>query len=109
MSPSLPVIDVSPLAGGPTAPGLSDTVEQISAACRDWGFFQVVGHGIPASLMERVWAETHRFFELPREEKRAVARTADNPRGHYDRELTKNVRDLKEVFDFGYVLHPELP
>ena len=36
-------------------------------------------------------------------------RTHDNPRGYYDRELTKNTRDLKEVFDFGFKPHPELP
>jgi isopenicillin N synthase-like dioxygenase len=35
--------------------------------------------------------------------KRALARTRENPCGYYDRELTKNRRDLKEVFDFAAV------
>lgn len=109
MAPIIPIIDVSSLSRpGPDAE-LSEVVEQISAACRDWGFFQVVDHGIAADLIERVWVETRHFFSLPRDEKLALARTAENPRGYYDRELTKNVRDLKEVFDFGYLAHPELP
>lgn len=96
---TIPVIDLT----GPNAP------HEIAAACRDYGFFQAVNHGIPENLIERIWSQARSFFELPREVKQAVARTADNPRGYYDRELTKNARDQKEVFDFGYVLHPELP
>ena len=48
-----------------------------------------------------------RLVELPssaglhRETKRAYLRTVQNPWGFYDRELTKNVRDKKEVFDIG--------
>lgn len=30
-----------------------------------------------------------------------MSRTKENPRGYYDRELTKNARDLKEVFDYA--------
>jgi isopenicillin N synthase-like dioxygenase len=109
MAPIIPVIDVSSLSRPGADAELSDVVERISAACRDWGFFQVVDHGIPDELIERVWTEARSFFSLPREEKVAIARTAENPRGYYDRELTKNVRDLKEVFDFGYLAHPDLP
>ncbi len=101
MRPSVPVIDISPLAGPGSAGDLDRTVEQIASACRDWGFFQVLGHGVSDALLEAVWRETQGFFDLPRAVKHAVARSAENPRGYYDRELTKNVRDLKEVFDFG--------
>lgn len=109
MTSRIPVIDVSPLEDRASDTEIEDVVGRISAACRDWGFFQVVNHGVPAELIARLWSEARSFFSLPRAAKLAVARTADNPRGYYDRELTKNVRDLKEVFDFGYVAHPELP
>ena len=102
---SVPIIDFGDFDGADRR----RVVEEVAGACRDWGFFQVVNHGIPDALISRVWGETHAFFDLPRDAKRAIARTAENPRGYYDRELTKNVRDLKEVFDFGYVLHPHLP
>ena len=42
-----------------------------------------------------------RLFALPESAKRALRRTRDNAWGYYDRELTKNRRDWKEVFDYG--------
>jgi isopenicillin N synthase-like dioxygenase len=41
------------------------------------------------------------FFALPKAKKDQVLRTRDNPWGFYDNELTKNVCDWKEVFDYG--------
>ena len=41
------------------------------------------------------------FFSLSRESKRSILRTEGNHWGFYDRELTKNVRDWKEIFDVG--------
>jgi len=102
------LIDISPLAESPPKGDLERTVEHIAAACRDWGFFQVVGHGVSDELLAAVWAQTQRFFRLPTDEKHAIARSSQNPRGYYDRELTKNVRDLKEVFDFGATGHAEV-
>jgi isopenicillin N synthase-like dioxygenase len=41
------------------------------------------------------------FFALPKKDKLRLERTAENPWGFYDRELTKNVRDWKQIFDIG--------
>lgn len=73
----------------------------LDAACRDWGFFQIVGHGIDGALTGAVLEQMRRFFALPDASKRAIERTATNAWGYYDRELTKNVRDWKEIFDVG--------
>lgn len=108
LSKRVPVVDVGELvAGGPPAPG-SEAIDSIGVACREWGFFQVTRHGIPPTLIASVWEQAHEFFALPSGIKREVMRTHDNPRGYYDRELTKNTRDLKEVFDFGFKPYPEL-
>ena len=104
---SIPIIDLSPL-GGPTA-GRTPVVDAIAAAAHEWGFFHVTGHGVSTDLRDRVFVQTHAFFGLPMAVKRTLARTHENPRGYYDRELTKNRRDLKEVFDFAAVPYPELP
>ncbi len=109
MIKKIPVVDVAPLCSDEEAEGLNDVVEKIGEACRDWGFFQVVNHGVSDVLIDRVWDETQRFFSLPRHVKLSITRTKDNPRGYYDRELTKNARDLKEVFDFANVPFPDLP
>jgi isopenicillin N synthase-like dioxygenase len=89
----VPVIDIS-------APR-ERVVGEIAGACRDWGFFQVRGHGVPQSVMTGTLEAARAFFALPRGAKRAYLRTAGNPWGYYDRELTKNARDKKEVFDVG--------
>ena len=74
-------------------------VAEVDAACRDHGFFFIQGHGLD-DLIERTFDESRRFFSEPRARKLALARTEDGPLGWYDRELTKQFRDCKEVFDF---------
>jgi isopenicillin N synthase-like dioxygenase len=91
---SIPVVNVSRLSE-------PASLRAIDQACRDWGFFQVVEHGIDPVLLATLQREMRAFFALPTEMKRRVVRTADNPWGFYDRELTKNARDWKEIFDCG--------
>ncbi len=76
-------------------------LREIDRACSDWGFFQVRGHGVPQPVFEHLLEAARAFFALPREVKRQALRNSENPWGYYDRELTKNVRDKKEVFDIG--------
>tara|TARA_R110002072_G_scaffold1780_13_gene14951 strand:+ start:27400 stop:28356 length:957 start_codon:yes stop_codon:yes gene_type:complete len=71
----------------------------LDQACRDHGFFLLSNHGL-ASQIDKMWQATESFFALSRPEKLAVQRTQGNPLGYFDRELTKQKRDLKEVFDF---------
>jgi len=91
----IPVIDISRLDDDPIA------LRRIDHACRDWGFFHIVGHGVPAELLNATHAAMHAFFSLPTDAKRAIERTATNSWGFYDRELTKNTRDWKQIFDVG--------
>jgi isopenicillin N synthase-like dioxygenase len=91
---NIPVIDIERLDH-------SDTLTAIDIACRDWGFFQVVNHGIPADVIDTMSREMRAFFAQPQETKRSISRTEQNPLGFYDRELTKNALDQKEIFDFG--------
>jgi isopenicillin N synthase-like dioxygenase len=93
MSLSVPVIDL--------AAAESDVARQIARACEDGGFFQIVGHGVDPSLTEAAMGEARALFARPKAVKRGLARTARNPWGYYDRELTKNLRDKKEIFDIG--------
>ena len=52
--------------------------------------------------IDDMWQMSKWFFNQPREEKLKIIRTETIPLGYYDRELTKQKRDLKEVFDFMY-------
>ena len=91
---SIPVIDINEL----TSPS---TLNALDRACREWGFFQVTNHGIPGEAIHRIFEQANAFFAQPLDMKRRITRTRENPWGFYDRELTKNVRDLKQIYDFG--------
>lgn len=93
---SVPVIDI----GGLRDSTANDAIGEIANACRDWGFFQVVNHGVPGELIDDVWRQMWQFFRLPRSTKESILRTRENPWGYYNNELTKNRRDKKEVFDY---------
>ncbi|WP_340645904.1 2OG-Fe(II) oxygenase family protein [Phenylobacterium sp.] len=75
--------------------------DQLARACADWGFFHLTNHGVDPVLMAAVIAEARGLFAAPAADKRALSRSRDNPWGYYDRELTKNRRDKKEIFDIG--------
>ncbi|CAA7393871.1 unnamed protein product [Spirodela intermedia] len=98
----IPLIDLSPLAAesAEAQQALPGLLDQVEAACRDWGFLQVVNHGVPLELLEGLQLAAREFFALPAEEKAQVRRDAMNPWGYYEGEHTKNVRDWKEVLDF---------
>jgi isopenicillin N synthase-like dioxygenase len=94
----IPLIDLSPLTVGDAA-AVDALAAEVGAASRDWGFFVVVGHGVPAEAVARATEAQRAFFALPAERKAAVRRSEFEPLGYYESEHTKNVRDWKEVYD----------
>ncbi|MBN1240974.1 MAG: hypothetical protein JXB36_20915 [Gammaproteobacteria bacterium] len=103
---NIPVISIARLDGG-------ETLAALDQACREWGFLQVVDHGIDDAVIDALYREMRAFFVQPMPAKRAISRTADNPWGFYDRELTKNTRDWKQIYDYGppdgAALRPQWP
>lgn len=75
--------------------------QQLYAACSTWGFFQLINHDIPSSLLSQFREAMSRFFSLPYESKLKLKRNANNSRGYFDDELTKRKRDWKECLDVG--------
>lgn len=64
----IPVIDLTPFRDGGTKGKLAVAL-QVDAACRNLGFLQVVGHGIPWSTCERLLDAWAKFFDQPMAEK----------------------------------------
>ncbi|KAL0545734.1 hypothetical protein IC582_015625 [Cucumis melo] len=51
---------------------MDSELSRLHSACKIWGFFQLVKHGVSDSLMERMKMETQKLFELPIEEKKKL-------------------------------------
>ncbi|XP_070027001.1 jasmonate-induced oxygenase 2-like isoform X3 [Nicotiana sylvestris] len=63
----------------------SSVVEQISEACRNWGFFQVVNHGVPPELMDQATEVWREFFHQPMEVKQSCANSPKTYEGYGSR------------------------
>jgi isopenicillin N synthase-like dioxygenase len=98
-SEQVPVIDIGRIEDDPRV------LEALDHALRHWGFFQAVNHGVPDAVINALHAEMHAFFALPSAAKHAIERTSENSWGFYDKELTKNRLDCKEIFDVGPDIH----
>jgi len=73
----IPVIDLRPyLSGEPGA--LEKAAAELDHACRDVGFFFISNHGVPQSLIDRVFVESKRFHDLPFDQKIALKINKDN-------------------------------
>ena len=94
MAITIPSISLSQLE--PT-----ETNRPFQEACTDWGIFRLTEHNVSDSIRDSLLEEMAGFFALPSTNKKQIERTDENPWGFYDRELTKNRRDWKEIFDVG--------
>ncbi|MEM8903052.1 MAG: 2-oxoglutarate and iron-dependent oxygenase domain-containing protein [Actinomycetota bacterium] len=95
---AVPVIDLL----DPEAP------RRIDEACRTWGFFSIVGHGVDDRVIAEAWDEMRAFFALPTTDKLAV-HVPDHPYGYFPMASERLARslgeetppDLKESFNLG--------
>ncbi|XP_050215200.1 jasmonate-induced oxygenase 2-like [Mercurialis annua] len=62
-----------------------ETLRSISCACRDWGFFQIVNHGVSSELLEGVREIWREFFNLPLEMKQKYANSPATYEGYGSR------------------------
>lgn len=74
---SIPIIDLKPV-DQPT----QSIVNQIQSACEKWGFFQIVNHGIPESVLDGMIDGIRRFHEADSEIKKQ----------YYSRDMSRKVR-----------------
>jgi isopenicillin N synthase-like dioxygenase len=101
---AIPVIDLRQTDHGAL-------VTQISGACRQFGFFGIVNHGIEALVIQRVFAASQKFFALSQTHKRALhinqssCNRGFDPIGWQSLDLSKEgdvkAADLNESFYIG--------
>src|SRR2546422_10864306 len=56
----IPIINIGPLVSG--TKGRHDVAVRIGQACRDCGFFYVIGHGVDEDLQRRLGEASRQFF-----------------------------------------------
>ncbi|XP_002519761.2 protein SRG1 [Ricinus communis] len=66
-SSQVPVIDMEKLL---SEQFMDAELERFHHACKDWGFFQLINHGVSLSLVEKLKIEVQNFFNLPTDEKK---------------------------------------
>lgn len=64
MASPVPVIDISRFDAG--ADDKAAIARQVDAACRQYGFLVIRGHGIDADLIDRIDRTSRAFFDMPR-------------------------------------------
>lgn len=104
MDDQLPVIDMTSLFGDDQV-ARGATAAAIDAACRNHGFFYLVGHGIEPAVFAAVESSARAFFALPLAEKAAIAMATGGRawRGWFPLhgELTSGQPDGKEGLYLG--------
>lgn len=107
----LPIIDVSPLVGGAGDP--EGAAAALGQACREHGFFYVVGHGVSRDLQRRLEDASRGFFAMDTPSKLEVRMELGGPawRGYFQvgDELTSGRPDVKEGLYFGAELDDDDP
>lgn len=112
---SLPIIDIAPLYAD-DASAWPAVAEAIDRACRDWGFFYIVGHPISAERIDDLLSAAKTFFALPADDKLKIDITQTAHHRGYGAIATEQLdpskpSDLKETFDMGFHMpadHPEV-
>ncbi|KAI1344535.1 putative gibberellin 20 oxidase [Xylariaceae sp. FL0016] len=106
---AIPVIDISGYLSGDSS-SKARIASELGTACRNPGFFQIVGHGVSPELRHRLFQKTKEFYSLPSATKETLRRglSVNGARGYEalgTETLEDEYRDQKEGFMFG----PELP
>jgi isopenicillin N synthase-like dioxygenase len=113
---SIPVIDLSPITSiQPTLEDRQKIISEVRSACQGYGFFQLIGHGIPLALQREIFTCTKRLFSLSLEQKQSMAMTksmGQSKRGYeaIGGQKLDDKPDTKEGFYIGVELptdHPE--
>lgn len=74
---SIPIIDLSPKSDDNNDHSHTQLVHKISQACEEYGFFQIVNHGVPDEICKKMMAAITHFFDLPPQQ-RAIFSTKDD-------------------------------
>ncbi|VVA98875.1 unnamed protein product [Arabis nemorensis] len=102
----IPVIDLSKLSKPHNHDDFLFEILKLSKACEDWGFFQVINHGIEVEVVEDIEKVAKEFFELPLEEKKKYPMEPGTVQGYGQAFIFSEDQKLDWCNMFALGVHP---
>ncbi|XP_057448038.1 protein SRG1-like [Lotus japonicus] len=75
-STQVPIVDLKKLLSQDAT-----ELQKLHSACKEWGFFQLISHGVNLSLVENVKKGVQDFLSLPMEERKKLWQTPEDIEG----------------------------
>ncbi len=105
MTFAVPTVDIAAYVRGGTSEDKAAVAASIDAACREVGFIQILGHGVPEDVWQGLGEAIDAFFALGLETKRHWIRPAIENRGYTPPKsetlaLSAGVQSEKRMKDF---------
>ncbi|GFP91249.1 protein srg1 [Phtheirospermum japonicum] len=98
--PEIPVIDFQKLFD---VDFMDIELHKLHNACKEWGFFQVINHGVDSEVIDTVKLEIQEFFNLPIEEKERYNQEAGDLEG-YGQAFVVSEEQKLDWADMFYIL-----
>lgn len=106
LSDNIPIIDLAPLQDNHVDEcKRRHIITAIADACKNWGVFQLVNHGIQPDVIEKARAQARQVFELPNETRWKAKRPPGSLSGYGNGAVIAdalNKEIASEAITFGY-------
>ncbi|XP_073061333.1 oxoglutarate-dependent flavonoid 7-O-demethylase 1-like [Primulina eburnea] len=100
-SSEVPIIDMHKLDGDSMV-----ELGKLHDACQEWGFFQLINHGVSSEVVENMNLEVQKFFHLPIEEKKRFYQEEGGIEGYGQAVLISEDQKLDWADTFSIVTLP---
>ncbi|XP_016472631.1 protein SRG1 isoform X2 [Nicotiana tabacum] len=101
--PAVPVIDLKKLISGDS---MDSELQKLHSACQEWGFLQVINHGLTPSTLEDFKREVTELFKLPMAEKKKLWQHEDSYEGFGQLNVVSEEQKLDWSDMFGITTLP---
>ncbi|KAL6906398.1 hypothetical protein ACP4OV_003999 [Aristida adscensionis] len=100
---AIPVIDLSKLCNPQPS---QEERAKLGSACRQWGIFQLINHGVPEEVIRDLKKDIAEFFALPFEAKKAYSMPPNRLEGYGQAFVVSEEQNLDWADMFALIVRP---